>query len=169
LKNSKKLVKKTTGIIRNINQKFDLNDRSLLLLLLGQKKDDSYIKELKQNIPQDLVKFRYLMHPTRLMIVKLLSSEYSLSSVEIKRVLDIPWGDYTSHTKSLEKNGYIEIKEQFSEEASVQQMLYLTEKGQQEYEVLFDLLQEFIEKKTPLEYILKADPETYMQDELYPD
>ncbi|MHA2252083.1 MAG: transcriptional regulator [Candidatus Kariarchaeaceae archaeon] len=109
------------------------------------------------------------MHPTRLMIVKLLSSEYSLSSVEIKRVLDIPWGDYTSHTKSLEKNGYIEIKEQFSEEASVQQMLYLTEKGQQEYEVLFDLLQEFIEKKTPLEYILKADPETYMQDELYPD
>ncbi len=136
--------------------------------MLGHKTDDKYIEELQNNFPQDLMKYRYLMHPTRLMMIKLLHSEYSLSSIEVQRVLKISWGAYTSHTKSLEKHGYIEIKEQFSAEASVKQILFLSDQARVEYETLLELLGDFIEKKTPLDYILNSDAEEYMNDDLYP-
>lgn len=139
------------------------------MLLGAHKTDDKYIKELQNNIPQDLIKYRYLMHPTRLIIIKLLYSEFSLSSIEIKRTLNIPWGDYTTHTKSLEKKGYVEIKEQFSEDASVKQVLQLTKQGRSDYETILELLGDLIEKKTPLDYIINSDAEDYMNDELYPN
>ncbi len=109
------------------------------------------------------------MHPTRLMIIKLLNSEFSLSSVEIKKVLDIPWGDYTTHTRSLENNGYIKIKEQFSDEGSIKQVLFLTDHAKQEYKVLSELLIDLVDKKTPLDYIINSDPDDYMNDDLYPN
>lgn len=168
MKNSIKLIKETTSIIRDINSNFDLSDNSLHLLLLGHKVNDKYIDELKNNVPQDLIKFRYLMHPTRLMIVKLLHSEYSLASVEIKNILNIPWGDFGSHTKSLEKYGYIEIKDQFTENGSVRQVLFLTIEGKNEFEQLLPLLQDFITDKTPLQYLLSSDVQSYMKDDLYP-
>ncbi len=145
-----------------------MNDKSLLLLLGAHKTDDKYIEELQKNMPQDLIKFRYLMHPIRLMIIKLLYSEFSLSSIEIKRVLKITWGEYTSHAKSMQKKGYLDIKEQFTVDASVKQVLFLSEQARVEYEAILELLGDLIEKKTPIDYIVNSDPVDYMDDDLYP-
>lgn len=141
----------------------------MLLLLLGHKTDEKYLNELHSTIPQDLIKYRYLMHPTRLMMLKLLHGEYSLTSVELTKLLNIPWANYGTHIRSLEKNGYIEVKDKFDEDGAVRQVIFLTEEGRTEYEALFELLQEFMEKKTPLDYILNEDADNYMGDDLYPN
>ncbi|MCE7736527.1 MAG: hypothetical protein GPJ54_16720 [Candidatus Heimdallarchaeota archaeon] len=165
---SLKQIKESAGIIRNLNQKFDLNDKSVLLLLGAHKTDDKYIEELQKNMPQGLINYRYLMHPIRLMIIKLLYSEFSLSSIEIKKVLKITWGEYTSHAKSMVKKGYLDIKEQFTVDASVKQVLFLSKQARVEYEAILELLGDLIEKKTPIDYIVNSDPVDYMDDRLYP-
>jgi hypothetical protein len=50
----------------------------------------------------------------------------------------------------------------------VKQTILLTEQGQKDYEALFELLQEFVDKKTPLDYILNTEKDDYGADDLYP-
>jgi DNA-binding MarR family transcriptional regulator len=141
----------------------------MLLLLLSHKTDDRYLEELESTVQHDLVKHRYLMQPTRLMMMKLLHGEYSLTSVQLVKLLNIPWANYSTHVKSLEKSGYVELKDDFDENGLVRQVVVLTDIGKKEYEELYEILQEFMEKKTPLEYILNADTDNYMKDDLYPN
>ena len=111
--------------------------------------------------------YRYLMHPIRLTIMKVLNNENQMRSVDIKHLLDISWGEYSTHVKSLEQNGYIETQNEFSQNGNIIQVIYILEFGRKQFEQLFTLLQQFVAKRSPYEYLMYAKA-NLKDDELYP-
>ena len=158
---------KPINAIKDQQLGFDISNKSILMLL-GQKsdKDPNYIKELQNNLQHELLNYRYLLHPTRLMMLKLLYGEYKLPSSIMRQVLDISWGEFATHRSSLLEKGYIEMS-YFSSSGSIDHMLYLTEQGKQEYETVISLLVQLAEEKTPYHYLIHAE-DIEQNDPFYP-
>ena len=82
-------------------------------------------------------------------MVKLLYENLELSSIEIKENLKLSWNDFTTHSLSLKKNGYVRIEDGFID-GSKRQMLAIEQKGLDEFRELKDLLKLFIQDSTKL-------------------
>lgn len=172
-----KLHKKKRDVIYNkspnhllveISQQFNVTETSIGYLLFNQSQiDEKSEKEIRQAIPQEIINYRYLLHPIRLTIMKLLYNEYQIPSTDIKKALGISWGDFANHSKSLREKGYIEVKDVFNESGIKFQMVYLHEHGREEFEILLGLLQQFLEKGSPFDRLLSED-EPFSSDNLYP-
>jgi DNA-binding MarR family transcriptional regulator len=139
-------------------------------LVLANKKirKENINKDLQDMLPKDLIKFRYLLHPIRLTMTKLLYLEQTMSSTEIKHVLDISWGEYKTHMNSLESKGYVEVLEDFDQDGFLTQIVILTDEGRKEYEEVRLLLKDFVDKNTPMNMLLSRDEELLFGDDLYP-
>ena len=164
----KRSMSNNSRIIENIKKEFILSDNSMVSLLGGfhrvdDKYKDPYYKEL---IPSELLTHRYLMHPIRLSIMKLLNKEDKMKSLEIKKILDISWGDYSNHIRSLQEKGFVELVDEFNEDGHVTQSVYIKELGRKEYLDLFRLLQQFTLDDSPVSNILEN---TDLDDNLYPE
>lgn len=160
---------KIDNIIYNSAKDFELSDYSMLTLISGIKQvDNNSQKYLPDDIPQELIKYRYLMHPIRLTIMKLLNYENKMISSTIRSRLGTSWGEYRTHLKSLEEKGYIMINDDFNEEGSVVQVVYIEEVGRLEYQTLFHLLQEFTAQQSPYNNISSQDPFDPDNKNLYP-
>ncbi|MHA2252826.1 MAG: transcriptional regulator [Candidatus Kariarchaeaceae archaeon] len=125
-------------------------------------------QNFKNQIPQELLTYRYLMHPIRLAIMKLLASDDKMRSVEIKHILDISWGEYGNHIKSLEEKGYVELVDEFNEDGHVSQTAYILEAGRTEFIELFELLKKFVAEQSPFGSIIKKEKFSFKDDESYP-
>lgn len=115
------------------------------MAVLGQSElnDADLQNEVIDDIPSELLHYRYLMHPIRLSIMKLLYKNFSLTSIEIRNRLKISWGEYNNHVSSLEKNKFISIHTEFLD-ANQRQVVYLEELGRKEYDQLVELLDDFL-------------------------
>ena len=166
---SSKLKKMNLEVIRNANVDFDISDSSIFSLAFGATKGQSYYSEdkFKELLPQEILAYRYLLHPIRMTTLKILYSENRMRSVHIKNILDASWGEFGNHIRSLEKNEYIEIQSEFNEDGNVMQVVYITEFGRKQFEQLFTLLQQFVAKSSPYEYLMYAKA-NLKDDELYP-
>ena len=164
------LRKQNLEIIKKASHEFDLSNSSILALAVGTTKYDEYYvnDRYKEILPQELMAYRYLMHPIRLTIMKVLNTENQMRSVDIKHLLDISWGEYSTHIKSLEQNGYIETQNEFSENGNIIQVIYILEFGRKQYQLLFTLLQQFVAKSSPFEYLMYAQA-NLRDGTLYPD
>ena len=164
-----KLKKLNLDSIKKASYDFELSDRSIFTLTVGANRvDDSYRSKFKEIIPQEILTYRYLMHPIRLTIMKILYSEDRAKAVDIKHILDISWGEYSNHIKSLEQKGYLEIMNEFNDEGNVIQVVYLLEFGRKQYGQLIELLQQFVAKSSPFEYLMYAQA-NLRDGTLYPD
>ena len=112
-------------------------------------------------ISEEMSKYRFIMHPFRLSMMKLLYDNYKMSSIDIKEALKLSWADYSNFIKSLKKKEYVSIKEEFDED-SKRQFVYLEEAGRRDYENLVNLLNKFLDKSSEIYPIDSTD------DELYP-
>ena len=148
----------------------ELDDRALASLILSQKKIDKedINKEFQKNLPIDLIKYRFIMHPVRLTMLKLLYLENNLSSTEIKHLLDISWGVYGTHIKSLKERGFIITEEIFDDAGALTNIVRLTELGQSEYEDLLKLLREFIDHDSVINTLISGNEKELFRNDLYP-
>ncbi|MHA2249648.1 MAG: transcriptional regulator [Candidatus Kariarchaeaceae archaeon] len=145
----------------------------LFYLFFGQSlTDNSKVEtDLKYQIPHEIYNFKFLMHPVRLTMVKLLIDKIELNSIEIKGLVNISWGAYSNHVKSLKKKGYIDIREEFKD-GSVRQIISLTPFGIKQYNSLSNLLDRFIKESDEDNKYMKKETDTFdwvREKSLYPE
>lgn len=144
----------------------------LYYTLIGQSRiaDKELEEEVKNSIPRDFLHFKFLLHPIKLSITKLLYENLEFTSIEIKNILDVSWNDYYTHAGALQKKGYIRVEDEFVDGIK-RQMLRLEPKGIEEYKVLTELLHLFLDNSTDYKaYIEVAQRKMETIDrDLYPD
>lgn len=129
----------------------------LYYTLVGQSKigDKEIEKEVKGVIPHDIMNYKFLFHPVRLSIIKLLYENLELTSMELKDILRISWNDYYTYAYSLGKKGYIKIEDQFVD-GNKRQVLSIENKGIEEYKVLIDLMHLFLDNSVDYQAYIEA-------------
>lgn len=70
-----------------------------------------------ESIPQELKRFKILLHPTRLSIMLILSRHLKINAADLRKLLGIPWGTFDSHVKILAEKGLISLGREFSRDA----------------------------------------------------
>jgi DNA-binding MarR family transcriptional regulator len=158
-------VKRSKQILQTFSEIFT-EKQLMYVAVLGQSKptDTDWEKQVPKKYRSGLIQYRYLMHPIRLSIMKLLYKNFTLTSQEIKKQLDLSWGDYSNHINSLAKKQFVAIQTEFHD-TDQRQVVYLEELGRQEYKALIDLLKEFL-KNAEHE---NAEHDLEFSDLLYPE
>ncbi|OLS28905.1 MAG: hypothetical protein HeimC2_03430 [Candidatus Heimdallarchaeota archaeon LC_2] len=139
----------------NLNLKELFNGKSSEFLLIANgvlRPDKSYTSGSK--IPEKIFEFKFLMHPVRLSIMKLLVENPYTTSNEIRERLKISWGEFSNHLRNMRKANYIETKDQFIDGIR-RQVMVVTDDGNTKYQQLISILTEFI---------TSGDFESYMND-----
>lgn len=108
------------------------------------KVENSYIV-LGDNFPPELLKEKFLLHPVRLAIFKILTNNIQMSSSELRLRLGISWGDYSSHTKALTKTGYIRLEDKMIDGLK-KQVISLELSGITKYRYLVGLISEYLDE-----------------------
>ncbi len=67
-----------------------------------------------ESIPQELQRFKTLLHPTRLSIMLILLRHLKINAADLRRILAIPWGTFDTHVKTLAEAGLISLGKEFS-------------------------------------------------------
>lgn len=115
------------------------------------------IEEEKEKLfPPEILDQKFLMHPIRLSMCKILTELTSMPSAELRQELGITWGDFATHSKALKAKGFIRADDNFVEGA-VGQIINIEPLGVEKYEKLIATLINFIDQ-SPLynKYIEEA-------------
>ncbi|MEW6070875.1 MAG: transcriptional regulator [Candidatus Thermoplasmatota archaeon] len=98
-----------------------------------------------QQLQQVLTKFdAILMQPKRLLITTLLYLLGSRKESELVKILNMRWGDLTTHLKALEKHGYVKRRSVFTYRGP-RTLVELTEEGFLKYRELVGELRAFLD------------------------
>ncbi|MHA2031444.1 MAG: transcriptional regulator [Candidatus Kariarchaeaceae archaeon] len=133
------------------------------LIMLAQQEDEEIFKTTRDDLPSDMSKYKFLLNPVRLNIMKLLYDNYNLSSVQIKNNLNLSWSDYSHNILALEEREYVIVQTMF-QYGTKRTMVYLGDKGKEYYENLIELLHEFLQKQDE-DYITSLSEDS----DLYPE
>lgn len=114
----------------------------LLIGIINSGTDQSVDQD--EVFPLELKKYKFLLNPIRLSIVKLLYTYSSYPAFMIRDILQISWGKFSSHVNSLIDKGYISVQEEFHE-GSPTRVLYIEHLGSNEYLELQDVLKRLFE------------------------
>ncbi|OLS29043.1 MAG: hypothetical protein HeimC2_02380 [Candidatus Heimdallarchaeota archaeon LC_2] len=102
-----------------------------LLIGIINSDTDSYIDQ-ETEIPTELKKYKFLLNPIRLSIIKYLHKYTSYPAYMIRDTLEVSWGKFSSHVNSLINKGYISVQEEFHDESPTR-VLYIEHLGNKEY------------------------------------
>ena len=89
--------------------------------------------------PEGLLRFKFLLNPIRLLILNILNENSCHSTSDLRKLMDIPWGTFTDHTKALEKKNYVEIKQEFVDDSPTK-TICITRSGRYQYNTLLHSL-----------------------------
>ena len=119
--------------------------QSLYFALLGQKSPEKADqKRIESAIPEKLYHYKFLLHPYRLAVMKMLYNHSRLSSLEIKETLSLSWSDYNNVVNALKKRGYVTVNDDF-EDSVVRRFVFLEEAGRLDFQALEHLLRQFLD------------------------
>jgi len=140
----------------------------LYYYLLGTAhfRDDALEDRIAQAIPHELYSFKFLFNPVRLSMVKLLYENLQLTTVELKDLLQLNWNTFNSHLAALKDKGYVEGAYTF-QDGTRSQMITLLPYGEEQYQMLTELLHLFLDSTADLE-LDETDLDHTAQDDLYP-
>jgi len=161
-----------TGKSAEIVKELFKSQTILYYTLIGQSKitDEELESNVKKAVPSNFLEYRFLFHPVKLAIVKLLYENLEFTSIELKNILEISWNDFHTHASALRKKGYIRMEDEFVMGVK-RQMLRIEDKGIQEYKTMIDLLHLFLDNST--DYKLYIDTAQKRMEsinrDLYPD
>ena len=114
----------------------------LLVGIINSGSDSSLDQETE--IPTELKKFKFLLNPIRLSIIKHLHTYSSYPAFMIRDALEVSWGKFSSHVNSLIDKGYISVQEEFHD-GSPTRVLYREYLGSNEYVELREALKRLFE------------------------
>lgn len=116
----------------------DTND----ITIESHSKEEDLSSEYVEISPE-LLKFKFLMNPVRLGVIGLLFKYSDYQQSDIRKALDISWGQFSSHVNALENEGYISSTNQFTDSKNVK-ILFLTERGRIEFRELRRILKSIV-------------------------
>lgn len=147
------------------------NTPKLIYLFSGIKNKQNVFPEgFIQEIPSELMDYTYLLHPVRMSIVKLLTDTMSLTTIQLKDLLNVSWNDINPHVKSLKKKGYITVNKEFAE-GQLNTVIRIEPIAITKYQVLKSLLMEFFDATPNIErYIQQVNKwhQSQLEVDLYP-
>ena len=103
--------------------------------------------ELAKEFPAEILDQKFLLHPVRMSICKLLSEYQNITSMELRGKLGVSWSDFSAHTKALKEKGFIHVEDRVIED-SFRQVISFEPLGLEKYEKLVDILIEFIDQSS---------------------
>lgn len=124
------------------------NGKTAGFLLLGQNfvgKDNINEIVLREDFPPELLQERFLLHPVRLAMCKILANNPQITSSDLRIRLGISWGDYTGHTKALGEKGYILLEDKIIDGIK-KQVISLEPLGITKFRNLVDLLDDYLDE-----------------------
>jgi DNA-binding MarR family transcriptional regulator len=92
---------------------------------------------------RNILQYKFLLHPARLALAKILVENPYYTSRELKTLLDLTWGELNHHLTSMQKHGLVEIEDRFLD-GITRQTILVTELGISHYNSLIKNLKEFI-------------------------
>ncbi len=101
--------------------------------------------QLEKDFPPDLLNHKFLMHPIRLAMVKILMENTLITSAELRQRLGISWGDFSTHSKALRGKKYIATEDKIVD-GSILQVISIEQIGIDQYESLIQILISFIDQ-----------------------
>lgn len=131
-----------------------------LTIILAQHKEEEIYKTMRDQLPSEMTKFKFLLNPVRLNIIKLLYDNFHLTSIQIKENLNLTWSDYSHNILALEEKGYVSTEVSF-QRGLKRNLVYLEERGRLKYESLIELLHEFLQT-TNDQYLSKFSKDSRM-------
>ena len=145
------------------------NTPSMIYLLAGniKFKDDLLNYAFQGEIPKEIYGYKFYLNPIRLSILKLLSQETYLTTVEIKERLELPWHTVTNHLNSLKNYGSIIVEQKFVEH-EVKSVVSITPSALAEYSMLREILMEFFNAPNHEQYTENSKNVKNDDNELYP-
>ncbi|MCE7734126.1 MAG: helix-turn-helix domain-containing protein [Candidatus Heimdallarchaeota archaeon] len=168
------MLKKSVGLTLNGKQKDIVKEifrsqTNLYFLLMGQHSipDKKIDREIRNGIPNNLLNYKFLLHPVRLSITKLLYENMEMTSSQIREIVDITWNDYSTHIKALRGKKYIRVTDKFVD-GSKKQVVSLEPFGVQEYKILTELLHLFLDNTSDFSAYLEKIKDIKDQN-LYPE
>lgn len=131
--------------IVNTSGPFDLSNIEDNFLVFTRNRRNSE-KKGKGNgilVPEQLLAHSFILNPVRLAILKILYDYNSFISSDMRKNLNVSWGAFTSHVKSLIDEGMIISNEEFVDSKSLK-VLYMEDRGRQSFSRLKSLLKEIV-------------------------
>jgi DNA-binding MarR family transcriptional regulator len=123
---------------------YDRND--MYSVLLGYKITDkkSTQKRIREQIPTDLKEFKFLLHPVRLTVMKLLFDNMAMSVLELRNLLNLTNNQINNTIKELLRKNYVETHPQFIGDGP-KKLVILSDYGIDQFKKLVDQLHLFLD------------------------
>lgn len=119
------------------------NSSAFILLTVRLDQSTDQQAEFTQEIPSQILEFKFLMNPVRLSICKVLKENVEIASRELRDTLGLSWGDFSTHITALKKRGFIHSYSKF-EDGMEKQYMSLEPEGEKRFSELVDLLLNFL-------------------------
>jgi len=110
----------------------------------------------RTHIRNELYEFKFLMHPVRLAMMKVLLENPLMTSAELRFNLDLTWGEISNHISTLKKQNLISTVDRIIDN-SVRQVITVEEYGIQSYNKLSEVLADFFNSPDYDSYIEEVD------------
>lgn len=134
-------------------------------LLSGQSK--STHKGSTFEVPAEIYDFKFILHPIRLSILKLLNDYPRMTSIELKHNLKVSWNDLKNHLKILEERVYVVTGKQFVD-GSVKKVVEITNLGIQEFITFKELIIKFLNETQHIDSYYEGNLSDINPNILYP-
>ncbi|MCH8908265.1 MAG: right-handed parallel beta-helix repeat-containing protein, partial [Candidatus Heimdallarchaeota archaeon] len=93
--------------------------------------DESEVETL-EGVPPELLRFKYLLNPVRLGILKILFDYGQMAAYELRDLIGIPWGKFTPHIDSMADKGFVVMSSDFID-GKVRNVIFLEEQGRSQF------------------------------------
>ncbi len=139
----------------------------IIYLIAGAQKvsiDKQMHKDFMKQIPPDLFEYKFLLHPIRLAILKVMYDQVNLTTIQLKEILGLTWTEFNNIFKTMKRANLLFYHTKFVDD-NVRIIVSLTNLGITQFRDLKRLLIDFLDDINTDKYIQYIDG---LKDLLYP-
>ncbi|MCE7737592.1 MAG: hypothetical protein GPJ54_22065 [Candidatus Heimdallarchaeota archaeon] len=142
----------------DIISKIFKSQTSIYFYVMGRAKEGGGFdtNDIPLTIPKDIYNYKFLLHPIRLSMAKLLYENMQMTSIELKTMLEVSTNDINTHINALQKKGYIHTEHKFVE-GSRKLIVTLKPFGSEQFKILIDLLHLFLDNSSNYDELLQSN------------
>lgn len=111
-------------------------------------------EDLEKVIPQELYNYKFLLHPMRLAMCRILIEQTKVPTKELRELMGVSWSDLSTHTRAMNDKSFIHIEEIVVDGKFIQ-MISLEPSGLEQYQNLTQILLEVIDESLLFDTYLK--------------
>jgi hypothetical protein len=140
----------------------------IIYLITGAQKvsvDKKTYREFMKQVPPDLLEYKFLLHPVRLAILKVMYDYVNLTTIQLKEKLGLTWTEFNNGIKSMKRADLLHEQTKFVD-GNVRIIVTLTNLGISQFQDLKRLLIDFLSDFNTYMYIQYVNG---IKEMLYPE